>query len=332
MSIKKDLEAVNKRLTKRILKGAGISPVETISNSMTTGSHSILWRPNNYRRKVQAVYSRNSTIRKLRSAIGSFDTKRKVQPFSTPNNSTIGKGKSAISAIDTTKKLKINSHNKLINFGFKGITFQFGKKTITAIYSQNTDTHKKMTYHIKTDSLGETSKVVTEKVSDIKKEMDSKLKELCKILKIKLHNKIEWDRYEDWIKGEEFIDQIPIDTIIHDTHFKKVYPEGIEFIKGGKDDKIGAGVKLNTYITNRAIEDIAPKIAEEISDIKEYIKSDNDKLSEILKITHQELQTMIKAQTNTQEQLTTLIQALTPIKMPTTKLKQPKLSAPDYIN
>ena len=63
-------------------------------------------------------------------------------------------------------------------------------------------------------------------------------------------------------KGEDYIDKIPKEVIIHDTIFKKVYGEGIEFGVTGEPT-----VKLKTYIKNRAIEDIAPEIIKSINEV-----------------------------------------------------------------
>ena len=60
--------------------------------------------------------------------------------------------------------------------------------------------------------------------------------------------------------------------IIHDTHFKKVYPEGIEF-KGGEGKP--AGVLVKQYLKNRAVD--IPKIEEKIDTF-------DDKFDKIIEI------------------------------------------------
>jgi hypothetical protein len=70
------------------------------------------------------------------------------------------------------------------------------------------------------------------------------------------------------MKGEEVIDSIPRETIIHDTVFKKVYPEGVEFI-GGKG--IEPGSRMKNYLKNRAVEDIAPELAYAVTSLVDSI-------------------------------------------------------------
>lgn len=57
------------------------------------------------------------------------------------------------------------------------------------------------------------------------------------------------------IWGDEHIDAIPPEKIIQDTVFKKVYPDKTEFL----------GIaNVKQYIKNRAIENLAPEIAQEL--------------------------------------------------------------------
>ena len=84
----------------------------------------------------------------------------------------------------------------------------------------------------------------------------------CHFLGIYLRRKPRWSRYEDFIKGEDYIDKIPREVIIHDTYFKKVYGKGIEFVKADKEEPTA---HLKNYIKNRAVEDLAPEIANSIN-------------------------------------------------------------------
>ena len=74
----------------------------------------------------------------------------------------------------------------------------------------------------------------------------------------------EWIRNEDGIHGEDFLDKIPKDIIIHDTYFKKVYQDHIEF---------KSPTFMKNYISNRAIENIAPEVAKEIHDLNNNMMS-----------------------------------------------------------
>ena len=91
----------------------------------------------------------------------------------------------------------------------------------------------------------------------------SALRAFSKQFKLNIpYNRAIWSRYEEFTKGEEFIDSIPQEVIIHDTFFKKVYKKGIEFKNTKKGES--PGVHIKNYIKNRAIEDIAPEIARAI--------------------------------------------------------------------
>lgn len=229
------LEAFNKAIREKLYHHSGLSPNEAPTNSMTTTPPTILYRPNNYRRALQAVYSRDSTLQKLRGTIGTIN---------------------------------VCEHTGLISFSYKGVTFQLGKNKLMGIYSQSTISKKKMTYKVDADTEEEQCNIISKKVEEIRKEIDDRLGEVCSLLSITICSEIEWVRYEDWGRGIEIIDKIPKDTIIHCKHWKKVYPEGIELLKAGKDDKTPPGVKLNNMIENYALNRHTPQLAKELVDIK----------------------------------------------------------------
>lgn len=231
----KDLEGLKRHIEETLIEYSGISPLEINSNSMTIGTKSLLWRPNNFRRVVTAEFDRNSTLKKLRGAIG-------------------------------PTKVGQNQHNKLINFPYKGLTFQIGKNKITAIYSQSTISFKKMTYHIKADSWRAIYDRLLEKCLNIEQEMDLAIKEICKLIGAKKVSVATWSRHENWIKGEKYINSLPKDLIIHDTVFKKVYSTGVEFVKSNEHEA-EPGVFVKNYLKNRAVEDFAPEIQEGLNDM-----------------------------------------------------------------
>lgn len=215
-----------------------------LNNSMTTKCYpkktfSILWRPNNYRLKINTKKPDNST---LNSAI----------------DSTEWKSKSTFCI--HTQKISIKDYN--------GITIQVDKNSITGIYSQNIITNQKETYHITADSIEALNERIEQRKEEIKKQILDSLKVFSARFNIELIKGTEkWTRYEDWIKGEEYIDSLPKDMIIEDTYFKKVYETGIEFKKPLGQD-IDPAVFVKNYIKNRAIEDIAPEIAKAIMEIR----------------------------------------------------------------
>jgi hypothetical protein len=139
------------------------------------------------------------------------------------------------------------------------ITIQYYKKTLVGIWAQDKRGKDKVTY------LLEDPTRLEEKREEIRVKIDSELIRIARLLNIALpFEKPTWVRHEDYIKGEEYINNIPEDMIIHDTVFKKVYPKGIEFI-GYKDEIPTAKVK--TYIKNRALENFIPEIVQALEDV-----------------------------------------------------------------
>ena len=168
---------------------------------------------------------------------------------------------------DNVMKFNYNEHTKIIsikNYN-PGITIQYGKNTLTAIYSCPLINGNKQVYLIQRDTIDDINVRIDEIKENIKKRLDTTIKEFSRKFSLSIpFKRVIWVRHENWIKGEEFIDNIPRDTIIHDTVFKKVYGKGIEFI-GGKDKEPTATIK--NYIKTRAIEDIAPEIANAITEV-----------------------------------------------------------------
>ena len=78
-----------------------------------------------------------------------------------------------------------------------------------------------------------------------------------------LLKRVFWVRHEDWVKGEEFIDRIPRGLVIHDSVFKKVYEEGVEFVGGKGVPGVG---EVKRYLKNRVVEDFAPEIAKVVGE------------------------------------------------------------------
>lgn len=62
---------------------------------------------------------------------------------------------------------------------------------------------------------------------------------------------IEIRKAEIGIHGDSYIDKLPKDLILHDTYFKKVYDEKLEFI---------GEAALKNYISNRALENFNPEL------------------------------------------------------------------------
>lgn len=70
--------------------------------------------------------------------------------------------------------------------------------------------------------------------------------------------KVLRERKQDWgVKGDEFLDSVPEHLIIHDSVFKKVYRDKVEFF---------GAAQTKAYISNRALERFSPVIAAGLDD------------------------------------------------------------------
>ncbi len=219
-----------------------IVPEETISNSMTTrkDTFSIMWRPNNYRRQIEVKLKDNSTMENIKSAI---------------------------------KGTIPNPHTKMISIkNYKpNITIQYGKNTLTGIYSQNIIGGEKEIFLIEANTIDDLEERINQIKAQIQEKIDDALDSFINRFNLRIPLKTPiWSRYEDFIKGDEYIDKIPREVIIHDTYFKNVYDEGLEFKNTKKGEE--PTVHMKNYIKNRAIEDIAPGIAEELKANREMSK------------------------------------------------------------
>ncbi len=238
-SIKDYVDSITTPIFERVLQ-------EDLSNSMTTTkkTFSYFWRPNNYRRQIEVKEKTNSTLQEIKGAIGKLHM-----------------------------ELNINPHTKIISIkNYKpNITIQYGRTILTAIYSQKIIAGEKETFRIERNTINEIQARINEIKQDIEKRIDNALKSFSSKFKLtKPFKRPIWGRYEDFIKGEEYIDKIPRECIIHDTYFKKVYGKGIEFKKAGQE---GPTIHLKNYIKARAIEDIAPEIANSINGLGSIMES-----------------------------------------------------------
>ena len=82
--------------------------------------------------------------------------------------------------------------------------------------------------------VGKTSKdidlAIDNKVNEIKEVCLNDARKFIKYFRGLLYeNQAKWIRQENAIKGESFIDSLDPEMIIHDTYFKKVYKDNVEF-------------------------------------------------------------------------------------------------------
>lgn len=255
--MKKEQEAYNKKISDYITKittpifakKLGV-PQEELSNSITTTKKPFkyFFRPNNWRRQIEVKEKTNSTINHL----------KKVNPA-----------------------IKPNPHTKLISLKEGNIIIQYGKKTLTAIYSCPVIRGVKQGWTIERDTQKEAFARMDKIKEKIRNELDNTLNKFSKQFDILLPFKQPiWGRHEDFIKGESYIDRIPKECQFVDTVCKKVYPEvGIEFV-GGKGEE--PTLKTKTYLKNRAIEDIAPDIAASLNQLNSRFDTMGNKIMDMM--------------------------------------------------
>lgn len=249
-----DAEETVRRLVKPIFdKELEKVPKETGLNTMGIGKKgvSILWRPNNYRRKLKVALKTNTGEEAIWDTVLSSSIKlpQEINP----------------STFNCQCRISKNNHTKVLfvkNFG--RCTMIYGKTTLTAVWSQNVIGGVKETFLLKAKNVNSLGKLILERRDAILRELDIALYCFSDQFGIRLKGEVpKWCRYEDWFKGEEYVDSLPKEVIVHDDTFKKVYGEGLEFKSGfhGADP----GIMLRNYVKNRALEDVSPLIARELA-------------------------------------------------------------------
>lgn len=246
---KKNKDAVEDFYSK-IAEHLSDSPQEELSTTISAirTSKKYVWRPNNYRRQIEVKEKNNCIISTIKSTI---------------QDET--KGYKGI-------KIKIGKHNKhIFVYGLrKGeVTIQYAKHKLTAMYNQKKKGKHPVWFVV--EGLGEE---VVRKLyyhrDVIREKLDATLNKFIKDFGLRLDNKKPiWERSESAIKGDDFIDSIPQDCIIHTTNFKKVYRGESEFQSRKDEDPT---FHISNYIKNRSMEDITPEIVKELIIIKEASK------------------------------------------------------------
>lgn len=161
------------------------------------------------------------------------------------------------------------------------VTLQLGRSKLTAIWDQR-ENGQKVVYRL-SGSVGEVTDGILKVKDRIFDELSGALRGFALKHGLSL-GPVVWERAEESIKGDEYIDAIPRDVIIHDVLFKKVYAEDLEFTtrKGGEPS-----VTVRNYVHNRAVERVAPEIARELAVIRSLLPApepDYDaQIEEILK-------------------------------------------------
>lgn len=235
-------EAVRRVAEPVFLKAVGEVPQETNSDTMGIGPVSesgfrLLWRPNNYRRKINIKLVSDTGIKNIRQSF---------------------------------QNVKLTKKKVLFVRSYPGVLLEVGRHTLTGIWAQPKNDGEKQTHLIARPTMEGIAVRISERVEEIEAQIDAAINDFLKITGLRLAGaEIKRSRYEDWIKGEEFIDSLPGEMIIHDTVFKKVYGDGVEFKQTLAGEAPGAHVK--NYIKNRAVEDFAPEIAASIDGVQQQL-------------------------------------------------------------
>ena len=151
----------------------------------------------------------------------------------------------------------IKRTNKYIIKDFKGLTTEINPTCLIVIYSS------KKWYKLK-GSMPEINAKLLYIINQIENKCIKKAKELAKVCNFTpdFDEKV-WVRSENGIKGDEFLDKIDPKLIIHDTTFKKVYPDKIEF---------KSPFYLKNWINNRALEMVSPQIVDRLDRFTDAIE------------------------------------------------------------
>ena len=198
-------------------------------------------------------------------------------------NKPIALTKTIKSAIKKKTGNKINyteRTNKYTIINYNKLTIEINPNCIVVVYPSEK-------WYRMEGSMTEINNRLDKIVRDIKNKCLRAAREISKLLNLELDFKDnKWIRNEDHIKSDEFLGRIAPELIVHDKLFKKVYPEGIEF-KSPFD--------LKTFVNNRAIEMVAPIIAQKLdnlADLKELTRLEiyNKKLH--MKVLHSMDRTM----------------------------------------
>ncbi len=225
-------------------------PKEKNKDSMTVASNGefVLWRPNNYRLKIPIKRKLNSTL------------------------------KSAV-------RMQLKKRIKLSNYGSKysiknyySCTISLDKKSMTVIHTPKGRKWYKLYGDVKQMEDYVDNKVIEFEEKCLKAGV--LFSRLFKGVSLFVDKRV-WIRHEDAVKGEEFIDSIPDDLIMHDTYFKKVYPQEVEF---------KSPTYMKNYLANRSLEKASPEIISRLDVIERKLDNvETDVLKSLIKFLYPEM-------------------------------------------
>lgn len=221
-------------VVKRIMKNYAKDSKRNFSNSMTTSEGFInkFWRPHNFRRGIQIKSFDNSM----------FSKKGFIHGTTIPYNKCL--------------------HTKIISIKYSdNLTIQIFKNNVHGEWKQVFINGERETILLKGKSLNE----IDRKIIGLKRHVHKLIEDAVNLVISKVGFIVVGDffyvRGENWTRGDHWVEKLPRDCIIHEEHWKKVYPYGIEIIGGKGEDSIEL---FKQHIHNSIVYDFAPLIAKEM--------------------------------------------------------------------
>ncbi len=201
-----------------------------------------LWQPHNHRlyfdfnkSNFNPIKPSYHTLKKYESMVGIFNTAYTYTP------------------------LNHNSEHKYENF--MGCQIRVKKNQVEVINKWHNKQWRKLT----AENLNQINEMIDKEMETLTEQSIEALKSFIDLHKGKSRFEILKLKCEQGIHGDEYLDKIPRELIIHDTYFKKEYAKKVEMFKVAE---------VKNYISTRCIENIAPEIAGEINNIHNTIQED----------------------------------------------------------
>ena len=215
----------HKKQKKSLLKGLGYSGKPIC----------ILWRPNNYRRKILVKLIGESTRDNMKNHY-----------------------------INTT----YSNHNKLLFVkDYPGVILMIGNRSLTGIWSQRIIKGERETFLIEGNSIDDIECFIELKKNEIEAKIDAAILHLASSFNIPVSGAlIGWERTENWFRGEDFVNRLPREAIFYDSRSKKVYDDGVEFTSGtGEKNSV---VSMLNYLENSQVERVVPELVVRIGNVE----------------------------------------------------------------
>ncbi len=189
-----------------------------------------------------------------------------------PSYHTLKKYESMVAVFNTAytyTPLNHNSEHKYENF--MGCQIRVKKNQVEVINKWHNKQWRKLT----ADNLKQINEMIDKEMQILKDQSTEALKSFIDLHKGKSRFEVLKLKCEHGIHGDDYLDKIPREMIIHDTYFKKEYAKKVELFKVAE---------VKNYISNRCIENIAPEIAAEINNIHNSVSKPLKDLNESIQL------------------------------------------------